>query len=327
MSIISVIIPVFNGEKTINETINSVLNQTFERFELIIINANSTDSTLEIINQIVDPRIRIFSYPQGNVAVNRNRGFSHSVGEFITFLDADDLWTANKLAAQYQALIENPLAAIAYSWTNCIDQTGKFLRICSYVPWTGDVYDKFLLDDFIGSGSNVMIRRDALIAVGLFDESLSNAQDTDMWLKIAANYDFVVVKEPQILYRISGVSMSSDVIRLERSNLEVITRAFNHPKARNLQHLKQHSIANLYKYLSYKALDASPGKQKTLQIFRILITTLRTDLSLLAKPIIYKAFLKLLIMISLPPRWTESLFTKFPKLANTSTFLGYEKTS
>jgi glycosyltransferase involved in cell wall biosynthesis len=326
MTIISVIIPVFNGEKTIQKTINSVLNQTFQEFELILVDSGSTDSTLEIITQIVDPRIKVFSYPQANVAVNRNRGFSRAIGEFITFIDADDLWTPDKLEAQYKALVENPTAAVAYSWTNCIDENGKFLRTCAYVQWTGDVYEKFLLDDFIGSGSNVMIRRSAFTAVGGFDESLTNAQDTDMWLRLAANYHFIVVPKPQILYRISDNSMSSNILGLEKSNLEVITRAFKHQKAESLQHLKQYSIANLYKYLSYKVLDIYPGQQKTLQALRILLKAIKTDVSLTIKPVIFKAFLKLLIMTLFPPQWAIKIFTKFPKLSNTSTFLGYEKT-
>ncbi|MBD2693187.1 glycosyltransferase [Anabaena catenula] len=327
-TIISVIIPVFNGEKTIKETVDSVLNQTFTQFELIIINADSTDSTLEIISQIQDPRIKIFSYPQANVAVNRNRGFHHSIGEFITFIDADDLWTPDKLEAQYNALLENPKAAVVYSWTKCIDKNGKSLSIIwPRVQWTGDVYDKFLLFDFIGSGSNAMIRRNALEVTGLFNESLSNAQDTDMWIRLAASYDFIVVTQPQILYRISPISMSSDFLGFEKSALQIITQAFNHQKAASLQHLKPHSIANLYKYLSYKALNVPPGKQKTLQVFRVIIKSITTDVKLITKPIIYKAFLKLLAMTLLPPEWAKSLFNKFPKLGNTSTFLSYGKSA
>ncbi|MFN6566348.1 glycosyltransferase [Dendronalium sp. ChiSLP03b] len=325
--IITVIIPVFNGEKTIKETINSILQQTFTQFELIVINADSTDSTLNIIYQIKDSRIKVFSYPKANVAVNRNRGFHHSYGEFITFIDADDIWTSNKLEAQYKALVEYPEAAVAYSWTNCIDETGKFLRKCSYVQWTGDVYHKLLLDDFIGSGSNVMIRRNAFIAVGGFNESLSNAQDTDLWLRLAASYHFVSIPESQILYRVSAQSMSSDILGLEKSNLQVIAQAFNHKKAETLQHLKKYSIANLYKYLSYKVLDVPPGQQKTLQAVRVIATAIKSDPSLALKPIAFKAFLKLILMTLLPPKWARKLFAKFPKISNTSTFLGYEKNS
>ncbi|WP_414622129.1 glycosyltransferase [Calothrix sp. CCY 0018] len=324
---ISVIIPAYNADKTIQETIESILNQTFTNFELIIINADSTDKTLSIISQIKDERIKVFSYPKANVAVNRNRGFKHATGDYITFLDADDLWTTDKLAAQYTALQSNYQAGITYSWTNCIDENGKFLRKTSHVNWNGDVYSKFLLDDFIGNGSNVMIRKDILIEVGGFDELLTNAQDTDMWLKLSAITNFICVPQVQILYRIQQQSMSSNVIGLEKSNLEVIQRAFNREKAKSLQHLKPIAIGNLYKYLCYKVLAAPPGKQQSVVAARFLFTAIKTDISLLFKPIIFKAILKLIAMVILPPNWASTVFDKLPRLSNTSTFLGYEKTT
>lgn len=324
---ISVIIPVYNAENTIKDTIESVLKQTFNNFELIIINANSTDATLSIISQIKDERIKIFSYPKANVAVNRNRGFKHGNSEYFTFLDADDLWTTDKLAEQYKALQENPQAGVAYSWTNCIDENGKFLRKAAHANFNGDVYSHFLLDDFIGSGSNVMIRRDLLIEINGFDEELTNAQDTDMWLKLSAITNFICVPKAQILYRIQQNSMSSNVLGLEKSNLEVIQRAFAREKGKHYQHLKPKAIGNLYKYLCYKALEAVPGKQQSRVAARLLFTAIKTDISLLIKPIIYKAFLKLILMITFPTNVANSLFKKFPRLSNTSTFLGYEVTT
>ncbi|MGB3758311.1 MAG: glycosyltransferase [Rivularia sp. (in: cyanobacteria)] len=326
-NIISVIIPAYNAEKTIKQTIESVLNQTFTNFELIIINASSTDSTLAIISQIKDERIKVFDYPQANVAVNRNRGFKQATGDYITFLDADDLWTSDKLASQYTALESNPQSGVAYSWTNCIDKNNKFLRKAACVNWNGDVYSKFLLDDFIGNGSNVMIRRELLIEVGGFDELLTNAQDTDMWLKLSAITDFICIPKAQILYRIQQQSMSSNVLGLEKSNLEVINRAFAREKAKLLQHLKPIAIGNLYKYLCYKVLTTPPGKLQSTVAVRFLFTAIKTDITLLFKPIIFKATLKLIAMVVLPPNWANVLFNKLPRLSNTSTFLGYEKTT
>ena len=325
MPLVSVIIPAYNSQKTIKQTIQSVLDQTFCDFELIVVNASSTDLTLDILSQIKDTRLKIITYPQANVAVNRNRGFAHASGEFITFLDADDLWTPDKLELQYKALQENPEAGVVYSWTDCIDETGKTLRGCSYVKWTGDVYSNFLLDDFIGSGSNVMIRQSAFTAIGGFDELLTNAQDTDMWLRLAAHYHFVVVPKAQILYRISANSMSSNISGLEKSNLQVIERAYMSEKAASLQHLKQYSIANLYKYLSYKALSTHPGEHNGTVAARFLWQAVKTDWSMLLTPVIYKALLKLVVMTLFSPVVAQTLLNKFARLSNTSTFLGYEK--
>jgi GT2 family glycosyltransferase len=100
-------------------------------------------------------------------------GISHACGRYISFIDADDLWTPDKLEAQLKALQDNPQAAVAYSWTKCIDELGQFSRRGSHISATGNVYGKLLLIDFIENGSNPLIRAHALIEVGGFDESLT----------------------------------------------------------------------------------------------------------------------------------------------------------
>ena len=172
-----------------------------------------------------------------------------------------------------------------------------------------------------------MIRKNLFLEVDGFDELLTNAQDTDMWLKLSAITDFICVPKAQILYRIQQISMSSNVLGLEKSNLEVIQRAFNREKAKSLQHLKPIAIGNLYKYLCYKVLAAPPGKQQSAVAARFLLTAIKTDITLLFKPIIFKATLKLIVMVILPPNLTNVILKKLPQLSNTSTFLGYEKTT
>jgi glycosyltransferase involved in cell wall biosynthesis len=122
---ISVIIPAYNAERTILETIASVQQQTFSNFELIVINDGSTDRTLELLNSLEDPRLKIFSYSNGGLPVARNRGIYHATGEFITFLDADDLWTPDKLELQLTALQQHSEAGVAYSWTHYMDEKGE----------------------------------------------------------------------------------------------------------------------------------------------------------------------------------------------------------
>jgi len=101
--------------------------QIYSNFELIVIDDGSNDSTLDVIKNIQDSRLKVFPYPSaGSAAVSRNRGFSHASGEFIVFLDADDLWTPDKLEAQLAALQENPPAAVAYSWVDRIDESSQF---------------------------------------------------------------------------------------------------------------------------------------------------------------------------------------------------------
>ncbi|HEY9888470.1 MAG TPA: glycosyltransferase family A protein, partial [Candidatus Obscuribacterales bacterium] len=125
---ISVIVPTYNAENTIEETIQSVLQQTFTDFELLVINDGSTDKTLEVLANIQDSRLQVLTFPNGGVVESRNRGIQNASGEYLSFLDADDLWQKDKLAEQLSALEANPAAAIAYSWNDYIDTQGKFIH-------------------------------------------------------------------------------------------------------------------------------------------------------------------------------------------------------
>lgn len=260
---ISVIIPVFNGEKTIGETINSISNQTFQDIEIIIINDGSTDTTLEIIEKISDSRIKIFSYPNAGLSASRNRGISQAKGEYISFIDADDLWTPDKLESQWQALQSNPQAAVAYSWTDYIDESSKFIKSGRRIKANGDAFSKLLITNFLENGSNPLISQKCFEKVGGFDESLPAAEDKDMWLRLAANYEFVCVEKPQILYRTSATSMSTNLKRQEAASLKVIERGFSYPKAEKLQDLKKQSLSHLYQYLTFKAIEAPPKQRQT----------------------------------------------------------------
>ncbi|MEB3181796.1 MAG: glycosyltransferase [Nostocaceae cyanobacterium] len=323
---ISVILPVYNGAATIRETITSVFSQTFSDLELIVINDGSQDSTLDIINSFSDARLKLFSYPNAGQAASRNRGVSHAVGEYISFIDADDLWKPEKLANQLKALQENPQAAVAYSWTDHIDDKSQFLRVGCRMTVQGNVYPELLIGNFIENGSNPLIRKQIFNEVGGFEISLNPAEDWDLWLRLAANYQYVVVKSPDILYRVSTNSMSSSsyIHKMEASSLRVIERAFTQAP-NSLQYLNKYTIANLYKYLSYKSLEAIPGKQNSFQAARCLLKAVKTDSSLLSKPVVYKAWLKLALMTFLDPQQATELLTKYSRLSNTSTFLGYIK--
>ena len=313
MSLISVIIPVYNGEKTIRETIESVLNQTFRNFELIILNDGSQDSTLEVVSSIQDFRLKVFSHPNAGLAASRNRGTFHAVGEYISFIDADDLWTPDKLETQLKALQDNPEAAVAYSWTNYIDESGQFLRRGGYLTANGDVYAKLLVVDFLENGSNPLIRRQALIQVRGFDESLPAAEDWDVLLRLAAQYSFVAVPYPQILYRVSASSMSAHVVRQETACLKVLERAFKQAPE-SLQYLKKYSMANLYRYLSFKVLDAYPDRKRGLIAARFLWQLIKNDLASLKQYSTWQVLFRVAVWVLLPPHKAQRLIDSFPPL-------------
>lgn len=261
--LISVIIPVYNGARTVLETVQSVLAQTFTHFELIIINDGSSDRTLELLETVDDSRVRIFSYKNGGLPVARNRGIEQSQGQYITFIDADDLWTPTKLADQLMALQNNPDAGLAYSWTLTMDDKTGALHPGKFVSFKGDVHGQMLLSNFIASGSNAMLTAEAIQNVGEFDAALTSCEDWDYWLRVAARWPFVVVPKPQILYRQSSSAMSSKVDVMEHNHMVVHRRAFQKAPL-HLKKLESRSLANEYQFLAQLALthvDNATGLQ------------------------------------------------------------------
>ncbi|MCT7993937.1 glycosyltransferase [Laspinema olomoucense] len=318
MPTISVIIPAYNAEKTIQETIESVLNQTFQDFELIIINDGSTDRTLEIISSISDKRITVVSHSSSGACVSRNRGLFMAKSDYIAFLDADDLWTPDKLEAQLQALQTHPEVGVAYSWSDCIDESSRFLRRGGHITVNGDAYTKLLMMDILENGSNPLIRRQALLDINGFDETLTAGQDWDLYLRLARRYHFVTVPRSQVLYRISDHSLSSNVFKLEAGCLQVLERTY-HQAPESLQHLKQYSLGNLYKYLTFKALQGSPERGKGAAALQFLFQAIRYDPALLMKKVIIKIVFQAVLISFFPSDWIN----KKSKLLNPVTLLGY----
>ncbi|MEB3885634.1 glycosyltransferase [Lyngbya sp. CCY1209] len=307
---ISVVIPTYNSEKSIQSTIQSVLNQTNTDWELIVIDDGSQDKTVEIISQINDPRIQILPYPNAGVSTSRNRGWEQAKGEFIAFLDHDDLWTSEKLESQLRALQEHPDAALAYSWTDHCDDSGNLIARGRHLSWTGNVYSKLLVDNFLDTASNPLIRKVALDEVGGFDPSINSSGEWDLWLRLAVRYPFVAVPESQVFHRISSSAMSAQIESHKRECLEVTERAFARSPA-SLQHLKKASQANIYKYLLCKSFEGKPTRQKGRQAFGLLWDYIRCEPESRSQfKFIVTMAIKSGVMAILPSTYAESVLLK-----------------
>jgi len=257
MPSISVVVPSYNAERTILQTVESVQKQTFSDIEIIIINDGSTDRTLELVQSIKDQRLKIFSYENGGLPVSRNRGISHAKGEFISFIDADDLWRPDKLELQLAALQQHPDAGVAYSWTSYFID-GQEESIFPYHPvfFEGNVYDKLLVNNIVGNGSNILVRRKAIESVGEFEPTLKSCEDWDFYIRLAAKWHFVVVPKHQILYRQSPKAMTSKVEVMEKEALRVVERAYQAAPP-EYQFLKNQSLAWVYEYCTQQYLKHS----------------------------------------------------------------------
>ena len=296
MPLISVISPVYNGERTLTETIESVLRQSFEDFELIIINDGSTDKTLAIALGIKDARIKVYTYPNGGLAKSRNRGFDKSKGEFVTFIDADDLWTQDKIKKQLEAFQDHPEASVVYSWVDCINSKGHFLSTgARFTQQQGEIYIESLQHSVWQNGSNAMIRSAVFKEVGGFDESLATGEDWDLSIKLAKNYYCVCVPEVHVFYRVSPNTLSTNVSWTEADWLRIADRAFKAAPP-ELQYLKRTCLANLYWFLISKTLDKPSNQTRSTELARFLYLLLKNKPSLIKqKKFMLKVILKILI--------------------------------
>jgi glycosyltransferase involved in cell wall biosynthesis len=265
MTTISVIIPAYNAEGTILETIESVQQQTFSDLEIIVIDDGSSDRTLDLLDTVVDERLKVYSYEHEGVSVARNRGIAQATGAYISFIDADDLWTKDKLSKQLLALQQTEQAGVAYSHliylVESVD-TRDNTKNTSFVPgekltFRGNIYPDLLLGNFIGNGSNILARREAIESVGEFDPTLKSCEDWDYFLRLAAKWDFVLVPEPQIFYRKSAGTLTSNAQIMEETGLQVLKRAHQTSILNHSEQQKNRSIANFYRYCSQLYLNSS----------------------------------------------------------------------
>jgi glycosyltransferase involved in cell wall biosynthesis len=249
MPLVSVVIPAYNAEHTILETIQSVQQQTFQDFEIIVINDGSKDKTLEKLQAIQDNRLKIVSQNNAGVCAARNSGINHAVGEFITFLDADDLWMPDKLEMQLSALNDCPKAGVAYSWTYYMYEKEGVLSFhpCPSISFSGNIYERLLIGDFILSCSNVLVRKQAIESTGGFDPDCPGCADWNYWVRLSKNWDFIVVPKYQILYRQSSSAMSSNVEKMHKEALIAIEKAYKSAPL-ELQYLKKYTLTNLNRY-------------------------------------------------------------------------------
>ena len=202
---VSVVITCYNYGKYLQGCIESVLSQTYQDFEIIVVNDGSTDNTDEVMRGFLSiEKIHYIKQKNGGQANAKNIGIRNSKGEYIAFLDADDLWARTKLEKEIP-LFSDSQVGVVYSRSRYINEegkeisfelSGKYLR-----PRKGRVTEYLIIDNFVPFSSSV-VRRQCFAKFGGFDESLKMSIDWDLWLRISTNYDFDYVDEPLLLYRL-----------------------------------------------------------------------------------------------------------------------------
>ena len=223
--LVSVIVPAFNAERTLADTIDSARAQTCRNLEIIVVDDGSNDRTADIARAMRkdDDRIAVLSQDNAGVAAARNAGLAAATGTFIAPLDADDLWHPEKIERQLARICDDDAAAMVYCWSADIDEDDMVVEMRSdVVRFEGDVLAPMLLANFIDSSSVPLIRRSALKDAGGWEPDLraQQAQGCEDWLlysRIAAMGDVLLVPAFLVGYRQSPEAMSRNIGRMERS--------------------------------------------------------------------------------------------------------------
>jgi glycosyltransferase involved in cell wall biosynthesis len=224
---VSAIIPTFNSANYLRDAINSALDQTYSALEVIVIDDGSTDETVSVIKSFAD-RVIYIRQEQSGPSSARNRGIATATGEYVAFLDADDIWLPSKLEKQLHALQQEPEAGLVYSRSvDFDDSTGEELRFYPKEMHSGMLFDLLLIAPLLLL-SSVVVRTRVLKELGGFDEGLRTAEDTHLYLRIAQNYRIIGVPDILVKRRIHDRNLSNrmDIAIGTLSCLDRIVRLF-----------------------------------------------------------------------------------------------------
>lgn len=286
-ALVSVIIPSYNCEIYIAQTIDSVLAQDYDPIEVLIIDDDSTDRTTEIVFGYGD-QVRLVSKKNSGVCATRNRGLNEAKGQFICWMDHDDYWYPDKISRQVNAFAQHDDIGVVYSsfmrWNS--DAAGIFPNPDSYVrksfvdefdpEYSGWIYHLFLLDCHMLT-STAMFRREVLEKCGAFDESLPYGEDWDLWLRISREYPFLKLNQSTTLYR-QHEGQGSRMVRGVDYRTMILSNARNRwgLDSRDGRHLSEwqfrRQLANYHASFALQLLKVGQKKRATMSLLRAWIT-------------------------------------------------------
>ena len=254
--LISVVIPAFNSYGFLTTAVRSVVDQTYKNFEIIIVDDCSNDDTERVVKAFTlsNDNIKYIKHDENKgLSEARNTGIMAAKGEFIAFLDADDIWSPRKLEYQYGKFEENPKLGVVFTGYTLIDLNKRIRReYCP--PKFNNQYDfarNLLVRNIVtGSASSVMIKKECFEKVGLFDTVLKAAEDWDMWMRIAHKFTFAAVESPCVTYVEHSQNMSRNIgrmitysIRAVLKNLQLYENLFSKS---DLKLIKKRALSNIY---------------------------------------------------------------------------------
>lgn len=217
--LVSVVIPTFNRSSTIVASIESVQCQTFKDFEIIVVDDGSTDQTEQVLNELDVPGLRYIRHSENRGAnAARNTGAGAALGEFVAFQDSDDTWHYEKLQKQVHACRHFNAAVSFCAFNRIKDGIKTIVPKPGYKiqPGCHNMHAALLRGSFI-SCQTLLIRRELLLLVGMFDENLPRLQDWDLCLRLSEKYPFAYINEPLVEVTIQSDSISQGTTNYARA--------------------------------------------------------------------------------------------------------------
>ncbi len=205
----------YNSEKYLRETLDSIVNQTYKDWELVIINDGSSDCTEVIINEYINQGYPIIYHCQENqgLGYSRNKAIELSKGEYIAIIDHDDIWLPSKLKKQMSLFKNRPEIGLVYSegiifFPNGVNEL--YSHFSNHRYYRGYVLDKLFFNDFVIC-SSIVVKRSVIDHVGWFDPSFNHVEEYDLLLRISEKYSFDYLDEPLVQYRIHESNASRNI--------------------------------------------------------------------------------------------------------------------
>src|SRR5574341_182862 len=251
MARVSVIIPCYNNEPYLRECLDSVLNQTFSDYEVIVVDDGSTDGT-EVIIQNYLPRVKYLRQSNQGPAAARNAGIEAASGEYIAFQDADDIWYPEKLEAQVKFMEANPRFAWIYS-EMCTFNDRQILQASWFSDrptHQGKVFEQLINNNFIPT-ITVMIKKETLLSMNCFDVNLRSCEDKDIWLRLAWKYEIGRLNKVLAKRRFHSHNLCRDNRLMIASEVEVMRKLRKMTSDLRLQRILENKISKLHFELGY----------------------------------------------------------------------------
>ncbi|NUQ81554.1 MAG: glycosyltransferase [Bacteroidetes bacterium] len=229
--LVSVVIPVYNGESFLTSCLNSVLDQTWPNLEVVIVDDGSTDRSLDVANAFTG-RKQVISMSNGDVARARNAGILAATGEYIALLDQDDMWKPTKTEKQMAVFLAEPEIDLVFTNLTKFFNSGKTHLSRDKDIAARNLTDRNLFGNLVMKNvlmpSAVIAKKKSLIDAGLFDETYRTAGDYELWLRMAARgMKFRYIPEPLTLYRYHGGNTSRKTQLMHEDRVRAVQSIFN----------------------------------------------------------------------------------------------------